>query len=198
MPDSTKPVAALHDHAADNLRFIRTAMERASTFTAVPGIGTTLVGITALVAARLGGPDSTTPRFLMVWLGEGMLAAILSAIFTIRKAARTNVSLVSATGRRFALAFLPPFAAGAVLTILFCKHGWTSQLPAMWLLLYGTAVMCGGALSVRIVPFMGATLMAIGVAAVFTPFLASSLFMGLGFGVVHVVFGLCITRFYGG
>lgn len=173
-------------------------MERASTFTAVPGIGTMLVGITALVAAWLGGGDSTTPRFLMIWLAEGMLAAIIGAVFIVRKASLTNVSLVSATGRRFALAFLPPFAAGAMMTVLFYRHGWTGQLPSMWLLLYGTAVMSGGALSVRVVPFMGATIMAIGVAAAFLPFFSSTLFMGLGFGVVHLTFGFCIARYYGG
>jgi len=41
----------LEDHAADNLRFIRDAMERAGPFTGVPGWGGVIMGVTALVAA---------------------------------------------------------------------------------------------------------------------------------------------------
>ena len=39
-----EPVTAVTDHAADNLRFIRHAMERGTTYSAVPGTGGAIMG----------------------------------------------------------------------------------------------------------------------------------------------------------
>jgi hypothetical protein len=197
MPADT-PAVALHDRAAENLRFIRSAMERAGSFTAVPGRGGIWIGATALAAAYVAGTPATSRWWLAVWLAEAGVAAAIGIVATARKARRSAVSLAAGPARRFALAYVPPLAAGGVLTVVFASNGLVERLPGMWLLLYGAAVAAGGAFSVRIVPAMGLGFMAAGVLSFVAPAVWGNLFMAGGFGGLHIAFGLAIAKRYGG
>jgi hypothetical protein len=197
MPERADP-PALHSHAIDELRFIRRTMERAGAFTAVPGWGGVLMGVTALVAAPLAGVPRNEPRWLLLWLAEAVLAVIIALVTIARKARAQGAPLAAAPARRFALAYLPPLAAGGVLTAFFARHGLIPQLPGCWLLLYGVALATGGAFSVRVVPIMGLMFMALGAAAFGAPAEWGHLFMAAGFGGLHIGFGLLIARKYGG
>ncbi len=59
--------------AADNLRFIRDTMERAASFTAVPGWGGVVIGITALAAGGLALGRPARQEFF-IWVAEAILA----------------------------------------------------------------------------------------------------------------------------
>src|SRR5580704_17556478 len=61
---------ALDDHARDNLRFIRETMERAGSFTAVPGWGGVAMGITALGAAAIASTQASPIAWLLTWIGK--------------------------------------------------------------------------------------------------------------------------------
>jgi hypothetical protein len=190
-----KPLVA---HAADNLRFIRSAMERASSFTAVPGIGGVAMGMTALVAAAVSQRAKTPDVWLGIWLAEACVAVSIGVWAMARKARRTGSELFSGPARRFLLTLTPPLGAGAVLTLVLAREGKVNLLPGVWLLLYGTAVVTGGAMSVRTVLVMGALLMLLGCAALSSPASFGTAYLAGGFGGLHIAFGLAIARRHGG
>ena len=201
LPGSTRLPAEpipLHDHALESVRVIRDAMERAGSFTAVPGAGMIAIGLTALAAAPFAAAAETGSGWLTAWIVEGLLAAAIAAVAITRKSRRLALPLLSGPARKFALAFLPTLFAGAVLTFTLVEHALGSLLPGAWLLLYGAAVTAAGALSVRIVPLMGLGFMALGVAALLVAPSWGNALMAAGFGGLHVAFGVAIARNYGG
>ena len=190
--------APLHGRAEENLRFIRSTMEQAASFTAVPGWGQVAMGITAVPAAWLASRQPDALGWLVVWLADGVVALTIGSTALVRKAHKVNSSLLSGPGRRFVLAFLPPIIVGAVLTIALYLAGARQLIPGTWLLLYGTGVVTGGAFSVRIVPVMGIAFLALGVAALFSPVAWEDWWLGAGFGGLHITFGTIIARRHGG
>ena len=189
---------ALHLRAMDNLRFIRETMEGASRFTAVSGIGEVAVGITALVAAFVASRQTAPLGWLAVWLLEGLVGVLVTGGAIAWKARQAEISLFSQPGQRFALGLFPPLIAGALLTLVLLQAGVLSVLPGLWLLLYGTGVVTGGAFSVRIVPVMGLAFMAIGVFALAAPAAWRDGLLAAGFGGLHILFGIVIARKHGG
>ncbi len=197
IPTTRRPIP-IDSRAADHLRYIRETMENAAEFTAVPGWGGVAMGLTALAASALASRQSTAKAWLAVWLAEVFVALAIAAPAAATKARRANSSLFSGPGRKFAFSFAPPIIVGGLLTFALYQMGAISTLPAVWLLLYGTAIVTGGAFSVRAVPIMGLCLMALGTGALFSPLQWGNIFMAAGFGVVQMGFGLWIAFRYGG
>ena len=188
----------LDAHARDNLRFIRETMERASTFTAVPGWGGVWMGVSALAAAGLSTLTSTPREWLGVWLAEAFLALLIGVAAMSAKARRAGLPLFAGPARRFLLTLAPPFIAAAIVTLALVEKGLIALLPGVWLLLYGTAVVTGGAFAVRIVPVMGVGFMLLGATALAAPPGWGTAFLAAGFGGLQIAFGLRIAKQYGG
>lgn len=190
-------------HQADPLeqiRFIRQTMESAGSFTLVPGIGQVVIGATAVAATYLAGRASGAPQWLTIWMAEAALAMIIAGFAIARKARIARQVLFSGPAKKFAFSFFPPLIAGLLLTFLMYRSGgqMIAAIPSMWLMMYGTAVMTGGAFSVRIVPVMGLCFLGLGITAVFAPASWGNAYMALGFGGFHILFGSIIARRYGG
>jgi len=195
-PQRGEPIP-LHAHAMDNLRYIRETMERAGSFTAVPGWGGVAMGLTALASALLASRQITARAWLETWLIEGSLAVALGILAMWRKASAAGLPLWSSPARKFVFSFVPPLIAGGAVTVVLWQAGLTAAIPGVWLMLYGSGVITGGAFSVPVVPVMGACFLAVGAVAAFAP-AWGNFWLGLGFGGLHILFGFIIARRYGG
>lgn len=193
-----EPPPDLHDHALENLKYIRDTMERASVVTSFPGWGLVLVGVTALGTAFLAARQSSPDLWIAFWIFEAMLSMAIGGFSMIRKADRAQVPFFNEVGRRFLASFSLPILVGGVLTLALYRAGHIAAIPGTWLLLYGTAVATGGAFSVKIVPVMGLCFLIAGTLALFCPPAWGNAWMAAAFGGIHIVFGLVIARRYGG
>src|SRR5918997_1375479 len=125
MPRAPEPaeVGSFAEHAAENLQFIRHAMERSSTFTAVPGMGGAAMGSIGLLAAITAATQPSAERWLAVWLVAAGIALCVGVFAMRRKGLRLGAPLTGASGRRFALSLSAPLLAGAAMTVGLWMHG---------------------------------------------------------------------------
>ncbi len=195
MPAQASRPISISDHAADNLEFIRATMERSHRFSAVPGWGGVAMGAIGCAAGLLAfyQPDA----WFRCWLIAALIAAPIGLTTMRRKASGSGQLLWSAAGRRFALGFSPPMLSAILLTAVMARAHQLDFVPALWLLLYGSAVIAGGMFSIPVVPVMGGCFLALGAAAAAWP-TAGNLFLAAGFGAVQIIFGLIIARRFGG
>jgi hypothetical protein len=102
------------------------------------------------------------------------------------------------SGRRFALAFLPPVLAAIALTLALAQAERQALLPGLWMLLYGVGALAGGTFSVRTIPVMGGCFALVGVVMLFAPASWGDVAMAATFGLIHVIAGAVVWRRHGG
>ena len=160
------------------------------------------MGITAVAAGVVAAQQTSADAWLATWLVEGGLAVAGGILAMWHKASAAGLPMWSPPTRKFVFSFVPPLIVGAALTVVLWRAGVVAAIPGVWLMLYGAGVITGGAFSVPVVPVMGACFLVEGTLAVL-PAPAWSLpwndiWLVLGFGGLHIVFGAIIARRYGG
>jgi hypothetical protein len=189
---------AVASHAADNLRFIRSTMERSVLFTALPGSAGWLLGLDAVVAAVIGARARTVEHWLYGWIVAALVGLVIGMWSVMRRARQLGVPLSLGPARSFALGLATPLAAGALITGALWRYGAFGAMPAVWMLLYGCALLSAGSFSLRQVRMMGAVFFAAGALSLSVPLppasWATNILLASVFGGLHWVFAWRVAR----
>jgi hypothetical protein len=196
-PVQSEAPAAIESRALGTLAYIRASIESSSSMD-VPGMAGIVMGIIGVLAAIMVSLARWAPHWLGIWLVAAAVALLLGGALVARQIARRGHTRYLGPARKFLLCLCPALFAGAVLTLVLWTAGMTSVIPGTWLLLYGCAVLSASTVTTagitRLIGIMGALFVALGLMTFALPTTAHTAMLGLGFGVVHIIFGILIGR----
>ena len=198
LPAKHRDPTSLEGNAVVMLRYIRDTIEQAQGFTSVSGRGCIVMGSVALLATAAAGIPQLSPYWLTIWVASALFAVGLNLPLMAAKAKAQGSSLQRQVAKRFFLTLTPPILMGAILTLALAGRSPQEIIVGIWLLSYGTALATSGTFSIVPVTLAGIVIMGLGTVTLFLP-AGSALFMlALGFGLVHIVLGIVISRRFGG
>jgi hypothetical protein len=201
-PDTVIPLhsevpAAIESRALGTLAYIRASIESSSSMD-VPGMAGIVMGIVGLLAAVVVSLPRWAPHWLGIWLGAVVIALTFGGALVARRIGLSGHPRYWGPARKFLLCLCPALLAGAVLTWVLYAVGAAGMIPGMWLLLYGCAVLSASTVTsagiARLVGIMGALFVALGAITLALPTTTHTAMLGLGFGGLHIIFGLLIGR----
>ena len=175
------------------LRYIRASMEAAASL-AIPGSAGTSIGVVGVLACALAANPRLQPAWFTIWLVAACVAAVLGSAILTRQWRVQGRGLLGAPARKFLLCLCPSLAAGATLTSAEAMHGQWYAIPGTWLLLYGCALLSASAVTRRVIAMMGALFVLLGVAALALPANTHNTLLGVGFGGLHLMFGVFLMK----
>jgi hypothetical protein len=195
-----------------DLASIRNIMERSTKFISLSGLAGVLAGFYALIAAyvvysgiylgKISRPGDyfdffPTRLYQLVLVGGITLVASLITgwYFSQRKARRLGYSLWNATTRQLLINLSIPLMTGGVFVLIMLWHGFYGLVAPATLLFYGLALVSASQNLFDEVRYLGYLEIALGLIA--TVFIGYGLiFWAIGFGVLHIVYGLLMYRKY--
>ena len=159
-----------------------------------------MAGIVMGTIGALTAIAVSLPRWASHWLGIWLVAAVIALLLggamVARQVAHRGHSRYWGPARKFLLCLCPALLAGAVMTLVLWNAALTAAIPGMWLLLYGCAVLSASSVTsagiAKLICGMGALFVVLGATTFLLPANTHTLMLGVGFGGLHIVFGVRI------
>ncbi len=196
---------AENNNALENLKEIRTLMERSSRFislSGLSGIASGIIGIAGgILAIYLFRTQEITekliPQVILLAVLVLISAMAIAVLFTVRNAKKKGLKCWDKMSRMFLLNFLLPLALGGIFCgILLYYEIYQLIIPAM-LIFYGLALFNASNFTFSVIKFLGLIEMCLGIIAAFIPEYSIYLWT-TGFGLLHIIYGIFMFNKYKG
>jgi hypothetical protein len=188
---------SIETHALGTLAYIRRSIDSSASM-AVPGMAGVVMGLIGLLAALLAATPRWAAHWPLIWMLAAGTALVVGGTLMARETAESGHARYLGPVRKFLLCLCPVLFAGAVLTAVLWHAGMHDLLPGTWLLLYGCAVLAASTVTIprtmRLLCILGALFVALGSVAFVLPPGAHTTLLGLGFGALHIIFGMLLGR----
>ncbi len=175
---------------------IRSMMEKSTKILSLSGLAGISIGILAICGVVLVQyihtrvPAEDVQAYVTAIAAGVLVSAIgLSALFSTRMARKKNLPTWNSVARHLVVELSIPLFTGGVFSFALMSHGSYDMIPAAMLAFYGLALIGASKFTVNEVRYLGLTELAIGLLAALIPQEALNLW-GLGFGVMHILYGL--------
>ncbi|MCT2408138.1 hypothetical protein NZD88_11355 [Chryseobacterium antibioticum] len=197
----------------EDLSHIRSMMERSSRFISLSGLSGVVAGLAALIGAGYvyfvfkregidyfdGARNIFSPALVkeLVLIGTViLLTAILSGyIFTANKSKKKGQKIWDATTKRLLLTFAVPLVTGGIFCLALLFHHLFVWVAPATLIFYGIALVSAERYTLTDIRYLGYCQIILGLISLF--FLGwGLLFWTIGFGILHIVYGLIMHKKY--
>jgi hypothetical protein len=186
-----------------DLAEIRSMMERSSRFLSLSGWAGIMAGIYALAGCAIAYYIlHFNPARIMLNVGDQLLLQVIAlalavlvlavgtAVFlSFKKSKQRNEKLWNATARRLLIHMAVPLVAGGLLILIFLSQSLIGLIAPISLMFYGLALYNSGKFTYEEMKSLGLIEIALGLLA--CRFVEYALpIWALGFGVVHIIYGI--------
>ncbi len=196
----------VNDYARD-LAEIRSMMEKSSKFLSLSGWEGVLAGLYAISGAYIAHaaygfhPDAASYDFLLI-AGSGaavmvvglaglvlLLALATAFFFAARKAKKQGERAWNPTSRRLLLSMAVPLVTGGLLIVMMVRLGLLGLVAPLMLIFYGLSLYNASKYTVTEVKILGYVQIVLGLLNM-AMLGYGLLFWAVGFGIVHIVYGI--------
>ncbi|KQM50216.1 hypothetical protein [Chryseobacterium sp. Leaf201] len=197
----------------EDLSHIRSMMERSSRFISLSGLSGVVAGLAAIIGAsyvyfvfkregidyfngerNIFGPALTKELVLVGTLI--LLVALLSGyIFTADKSRKKGLKIWDATTRRLLITFAVPLVSGGIFCLALLYHHLFVFVAPATLIFYGLALVSAERYTLTDIKYLGYCQIVLGFISLFI-LGWGLLFWTIGFGILHIVYGMIMHRKY--
>jgi hypothetical protein len=201
----------------EDLQAIREIMERSSKFLSLSGLSGIFAGVCALIGAAVAwifildsgnlnydeylcsigsSPINPVSVGLSITALFVLMGAIFGAIyFSFHRARKTGLKYWTNSTRRLLAHLLIPLISGGIFAVILIFRNNTELVVSVMLIFYGLSLVNAGKFTLGEIHYLGLTEIGLGIlAGIFVSY--GLIFWSLGFGVMHIVYGIVMYYRY--